>query len=385
MDHILKFILFISILLILYNHILYPLIIIILSKIKSKPCELVYDESSYPTVSFIIAAFNEENVIKDKIENTLSLYYPKDKLDIIVISDGSDDETVNIVLSYKDCGVISLHDPVRAGKTSALNRAVENANGDILVFSDANNDFSDNAIVELVKHFRSEHIGSVTGAKHIYDNKSRESAVGDGLYWKYESAIKKAESAIGSITAADGEIVAVRRDLYKPINPALINDDAAITFDIIKSGHRIIYEPKAKSYEQASKDLIDDINVKIRMTAGGFQTIIHEWRYLFPPGNWFSFTFISHKILRWITPHFMISSLISSALLSTNALYMALFLLQIMFYLVAFYGWKIRESENIPTFIYVPMYFTIMNIALFRGFIRFITGNQGVNWSKAKR
>ncbi|VAW65946.1 Glycosyl transferase, group 2 family protein [hydrothermal vent metagenome] len=387
MSTILEFILFISIFLIVYNHVIYPFIVILISEyFKKTPVAIKNDLSSQPKVSFIIAAYNEESVIKNKIDNTLSIVYPDNKLEIIVVSDGSDDSTENIVLSYKESGVLSLHDVPRAGKTSALNRAVSMASGDILVFSDANNDFSTNAVLELVKHFDDETIGAVTGAKHIYTNSSREAAVGDGLYWKYESVIKMAESTIGSITAADGEILAVRKRLYKPINPVLINDDAAITFDIIKSGHRIIYEPEAKSYEQASADLADDIDVKIRMTAGGFQTVVYEWRYLFPPRSWFSFTFISHKVLRWLTPHFMLLTLLCSAVLSSEyPIYIVLLVMQIVFYSIALYGWSIRQSNNISTAIYIPMYFTVMNIALFKGFIRFIRKNQGVNWNKAKR
>ncbi len=406
MENMLKIILLLSLFLIVYNHFLYPLLIVVLSKIinnrhisivgapeadsdKSIHAEDIVKLMAYPKVSFIIAAYNEENVIRDKLDNTLSLNYPDNSFEIIVVSDGSDDRTADIVKPFSESGVISLHEDARSGKTSALNRAVSNASGEILVFSDANNDFSTNAIIELVKHFCDDAIGAVTGAKHIYRSDDRESAVGDGLYWKYESYIKTAESKLGSITAADGEIVAVRKNLFKPINPELINDDAAITFDIIRSGHRIIYEPEARSYEQASEDLIDDINVKIRMTAGGYQTISHEWKYLFPPLNWFSFSFISHKILRWITPHLMlltfISSMLLSILLSASTVYFLVFLAQIAFYLIAFYGWSQRKTSSMSTFIYIPMYFTVMNIALFIGFIRFMKKKQGVNWVKARR
>jgi len=406
MENMLKIILFMSLFLIVYNHILYPLLVVLLAKILDDRQASIIDDPTasyeththmedaiklmtYPKVSFIIAAYNEEKVIKDKLDNTLALNYPDNDFEIIVVSDGSDDKTVDIVKSFSDSGVISLHEDARSGKTSALNRAVLNASGDILVFSDANNDFSSNAVVKLVKHFSDNAIGGVTGAKHIYTSESRESAVGDGLYWKYESFIKKAESRLGSITAADGEIVAIRKSLYKPVNPELINDDAAITFDIVRSGHRIIYEPEARSYEQASEDLYDDINVKIRMTAGGYQTISYEWKYLFPPLNWFSFSFISHKVLRWITPHLMLLTFITSMLLSTlfsaSIVYLFLLVAQLVFYLISLYGWNQRKSGNMPTLIYIPMYFTVMNIALFMGFIRYISNNQGVNWVKARR
>lgn len=375
-----------SVFLIVYNYIIYPAVIIVLSKIITDNHSMPEtDLTAHPHVSFIIAAYNEEAVIKNKLENTLRLNYPVDKLEIIVVSDGSNDSTSDIVLSFKDKGVIGLHDPVRAGKSSALNRAISISSGEILVFSDANNDFSQDAIINLVKHFSDNKIGAVTGAKHIYESDSREASVGDGLYWRYESMIKRAESSLGSITAADGEIVSVRKKLFKPIESFLINDDAAITFDIIKSGHRMIYEPQAKSYEQASKDLIDDMNVKIRMTAGGFQTLSHERKYLFPPRTWFAFGFLSHKMLRWITPHLMLLTLLVSILLSGNGLYLLFLALQVVFYMLSLYGWLIRKTNKIKTWSYVPMYFTVMNIALFSGFVKYISNDYAVNWKKAKR
>jgi len=369
-----------------FNYFLYPLIIIALSKVLTdKHLDNIDELYTLPKVSLIIAAYNEEKVIRGKIENSLKLLYPEDKFEIIVVSDGSNDETHNIVRSYSDYNVISLHDNERNGKSAALNRGVEISTGEIIVFSDANNDFSENAITKLIQHFSDETVGAVTGAKHIYDGDDRESAQGDGLYWKYESAIKKAESHLGSITSGDGEIFAVRKSLFKPINKNLINDDASITFDIVKSGYRVLYEPEAGSYEDASIDLIDDFHVKVRMTAGGYQTIKHEFNYLFPPKSTFSIQFICHKVLRWLAPHFLLVIFILSLLLSSNNFYLLLFLAQIIFYSIALYGWKNRKLNNLPSYIYITMYFTLMNTALFYGFLRHLKGNQKVQWRKAER
>jgi cellulose synthase/poly-beta-1,6-N-acetylglucosamine synthase-like glycosyltransferase len=375
-----------SVFLIIYNYLFYPVAINIASKVRSDPhlnkIDLNFD---LPTVSFIIAAYNEEKVIERKIKNTFELDYPKAKFQFIIVSDGSADATHKIASRYKKEGLLVLHQPERGGKSAALNRASKLATNEIIIFSDANNDFSKNAIRELVKHFSDPVIGAVTGAKHIYANSSRESSVGDGLYWKYEAFIKKAESYLGSITAAEGEILAVRKKLLKPIDPSNINDDAAITFDIVKSGFRILYEENALSQEEASTDLVDDINVKIRMTAGGFQTIANEFSFLFPPRNWFSFTFISHKVLRWITPHLMIVILLANLFLLEQNSFRILLAGQIIFYGTALYGWLNRNRVDLGTIFYVPMYFTIMNIALFRGFLRYLTGGQKVTWEKASR
>ncbi|MBT4195524.1 MAG: glycosyltransferase family 2 protein [Gammaproteobacteria bacterium] len=377
--------LFICVFLFMYNYFFYPFLIILISKLRTdKHHSYATKDNALPVVSLIIAAYNEEKVIEDKILNSLKLDYPSELFEIIVVSDGSDDSTNKIVEKFADKKVVSLHQFERKGKSAALNRAVENAQGVILVFSDANNDFSEDAIKHLVKHFNDEKIGAVTGAKKIYESNSREASKGDGLYWKYESAIKKAESQLGSITASEGEILAVRKSMFKPIDPTLINDDAAITFDLVKSGYRVLYEIDAVAYEQASIDLIDDINVKIRMTSGGFQTISREKKFLFPPKNWFAFSFISHKLLRWLAPHLLILIFFLSIISLENTLVKGFLLLQILFYVISLYGWFNRKT-SLPGWIYIPMYFTVMNIALLLGFIRYFNKAQGVNWTKAKR
>ncbi len=383
-ENLLLVILILSVLLFGYNYFGYPLFIIWQSKRTNDPhTDLDIDKKVTPAVSFIIAAYNEEKVIEQKIKNTLELDYPKDKLQIIIISDGSDDSTPTIVEKYAE--IKGMHVPERGGKSAALNRAITEADGDIIVFSDANNDFSVDSIYHLVKHFADESIGAVTGAKHIYTNADRQSSSGDSLYWKYESKIKEAESNLGSITAAEGEILAVRRSLYNPIESFKVNDDAAITFDLIKSGYRVLYEPQAKAYEQASIDLMDDFNVKIRMTFGGFQTMSIEKSYIFPPKTWFAFTFISHKVLRWFAPHFLIAIFCCSLALSNFPLINLFLWTQIAFYLLAFYGWKNRTTNSLPSWIYIPTYFTCMNTALFYGFIRYIKDSSKVEWKKAER
>jgi len=336
-------------------------------------------------VSLIIAAYNEERVIRSKIENSLSLNYPLKQLEIIIVSDGSDDLTHDIALEFEQRGVKALHNPERKGKSAALNRAVEHALGDIIIFSDANNDFNKDSIEQLVRHFADERIGGVTGAKHVYEDNTREAAKGDNLYWKYESAIKKAESQLGSITSGDGEIFAVRKSLFNPIDTSMINDDAFITFDLIKQNYRVIYETSAESYEKASQNLIEDFNVKVRMAAGGYQTVVAEWSFLFPPLNWFAISFILHKVLRWLAPVFLVSIYLIPVFFFTEPFYFIIFVLQTLFYGISLYGWIERKKAHLPSFIYIPMYFSVMNLALAVGFYRFISGQQKVQWRKAKR
>lgn len=369
-----------------YHYLLYPLAVILIAK-----CTAHRDTSKFalrdnrPSISLIVAAYNEEKVIARKIENSLALDYPRGLLQIVVISDGSNDGTQAIVEKYRERGVVSMHEPTRRGKTAALNRAVHAARGEIILFSDANNDYNPDAVRALISNFAEPSVGGVCGIKHIHDARDRESSKGDSLYWRYESAIKLAESRLGSITNGDGEIFAIRRVLYEPMDEMVINDDAELTLRIVQKGYRVLYEPGAESYEYASIDIRDDFFVKVRMVAGGFQTIARHAAFLFPPRNWFTFAFLSHKVLRWTAPIFLITMLAASLALAAAPLYASFLGLQLGFYGLATIGWLLRGRGFMPTVIYVPFYFCAMNTAAFFGLVRHLRGAQQVQWRKAKR
>jgi len=383
-----KIVVNLSIFLILYNYLIYPVAVIGLAaafrvlrreKPDSKP------EIYSKTVTFVIAAYNEERVIEQKILNTLEIDYPKELFEIIVVSDGSDDRTPELVKQFADSGVRLLHHPERRGKTAALNRAVDAATGEIVVFSDANNDFTKDAVKKLVRNFADPVIGGVCGAKRIKQNSERDSSSGDSLYWKYESAIKSAESQIGSITGADGEIFAIRKDLYHAIDESVINDDAEITLSIVQQNYRVIYDMEAESHEEASIRIKDDFNVKVRMVAGGFQTIRRWPVQTLLPVSWHAFAFLSHKVLRWLAPLFMIVAFFGTLALSGNIIYRVLFLLQLPIYIAAMIGVLRKSKGEMPAYIYVPFYLVVMNAAAFMGLIRFLGKKQNTRWSKAER
>lgn len=380
--------LILSLTLVLYHYLIYPIGMVYLAqfnRFRQPPVTTKRPTSAQlPKVSLIIAAYNEERVIEQKIANSLALNYPAKKLEIIVVSDGSDDTTPHLVSAYADRGVISLHEPERRGKTAALNRAVERAGGEMIVFSDANNDFNPDAIRALVAPFTDPAVGGVNGVKRIRADGEREAAAGDGFYWLYESVLKQAESDLGSITGADGEIFAMRKSLFEPIDTSLINDDAALTFQLVKGGHRILYEPGAVSYEAGSIQIEDDFQVKVRMVAGGFQTLAREAAYLLPPRNAFSWQFLSHKMLRWLMPELLVILFFSSVGYADNPLIRLLLVLQIGFYLLALVGWS-RRGQSLPFWLYFPFYFVAMNSAALFGLIRFLKGQQSTLWAKAKR
>lgn len=368
--------------LIVYHYFLFPIITLCLAGIRNRA---VKQQEIYPEVTLIIAAYNEERVIDEKITNSFELEYPVEKLDIIIVSDGSTDRTPEIVTSYQGKGIVGLFEPSRRGKTAALNRAVERASGEIVVFSDANSMYDRRAIKMLVRNFFDSSVGGVCGRKSIVENEERESSRGDSLFWNIESAVKIRQSRISSITTGDGEIFAIRRKLYSKIPEEIINDDTAITFNIIRQGYRVIYEPEAISLEEASRVLKDDFNVKARMVMGGYQTIAIHAGMLFPPRNFFAIQFISHKALRWIMPILLLFLLISNVFI-LHGFYLYFLWLQLAFHLCGIAGYLMKIFAYNMRIFYLPLYYYTMNLAALLGLIYFIKRKAGVSiWKKPER
>lgn len=360
----------------------YPLTLMLLAALRRSPAGA--QAAGGERVALVIAAFNEERVIAAKIENALSLDYEPEKFQVVVVADGSSDRTAEIARGFNDPRVICLHEPERRGKSHALNRAVAASDADVLVLSDANNFYSKDAIRLLVARLREPGVGGATGAKKIYASRDRAASGGDGLYWRYESKIKLAESRLGGTVTADGEIFALRRADYRPIPPSVINDDMYLTFRLVEAGQRVVYEPAAVAVEEASMTIREDFNTKVRMIAGGMQSIRSEWRTIFCSG-WFSLKFASHKLLRWLMPLVLATLLVSSGLLAGEQVYRALFAAQVLFYLLAALGWMLNARNARPAFAYVPFYFVAMNFAAAGGLWRYLRGRHSVLWSKAAR
>jgi cellulose synthase/poly-beta-1,6-N-acetylglucosamine synthase-like glycosyltransferase len=377
-----------SLALLVLHYLGYPLAMLLAAnraRARSSASESARERATtVPSITFIIAAYNEERVLAAKLRNTLSLEYPRSKMQVIVAAQGSTDGTAAIAGSFAGEGVLVLHSRERRGKTAALNEAVAASTGELLVFSDANNEFEKTALARLTAHFAAPQIGGVTGLKQIRPSGDREASVGDGLYWKYEAAIKTAESELGSITAADGEIFAMRRELFRPMDPSLINDDAALTLAIVQAGKRLVYDPTAKSFEDASITIGDDFNVKVRMVSGGFQTLHRNWRFLFSPWEPFAWKFFFHKTLRWTAPEFLILLFVGTATQLHQPKFAALFLAQCLFYSTALLGAAMRWlTGKIPRALYVPFYFCAMNLAALLGLYRYLSGT--TTWRKALR
>jgi cellulose synthase/poly-beta-1,6-N-acetylglucosamine synthase-like glycosyltransferase len=363
-----------------YHYVGFPLLVYVVSRMRPRP---VRTADVTPRVTMIVAAFNEESVIRDKCENCLNLDYPREQLEIIVAADGSTDQTVRIVEEYADRGIRVLHEPGRKGKTSALNRAATHATGDVLFFSDANTIYDPDTLRTLMRNFADPDVGGVCGRKVIRMHAQRTASRGENAFWSYESFLKGSESLAGSIATADGEIFAMRRDLFQTMPAEVVHDDMFLTLRIVEQGHRVVYEPDATSAEYASKNLRDEFHLKVRYASAGYQILTLFQHMLLPPRSWFAAEFLSHKLLRWAGFALLIILFAMSAILP-GTFYHIVFLAQIVFYLAAFAGWLIHGRINAGP-LYFPLYFAMGNLAGLYGFARWMTTGQQTQWRRAER
>jgi len=392
--------------LLLYAYIGYPLVLFAFASAAQMVKDIRYiikrgerrtnpDALDWPAVSMIIPAYNEAEVIREKIENCLALDYPRERLEIIVASDGSSDGTAEIVREYADRGITLIDCKERSGKATVLNRTVERAAHDILIMSDANTMYEPRALRHLVKHFTDPRVGAVVG-EMILQSISDEHK-GEVQYWRYEVVLKFMENKLGAILGANGGLYAIRRELYTPIPINTLNDDFLIPLRIREGGYRQVYSPEARATEATAKSVKSEAVRKVRIAAGNIQSMVILWRLLNPLRGWIAFTFWSHKILRWFAPFFMIGAFVLNALLvpwarllsaeawGREAAYTVLFALQAAFYGTALVGAFAAEYPIIRKLCGVQYYFTAMNIALLKGFFRFIRRAQKVTWTKIER
>ena len=391
----LKILFWALLIIIFYTYIGYGILLWIMVKIK----RLIFIKNNtkiilnpLPEVTLLIPAYNERNYVNKKMENTMRLNYPKDKLKIVWVTDGSSDGTNSMLEAYHN--VQLFHRNERKGKINAINRVMPHVKTPIVIFSDANTNLGVNSIIHIVNGFNNDKVGCVSGEKRIV-NKASDSAAGagEGLYWKYESRLKQWDAELYSAVGAAGELFAFRTELYKEVEPDTILDDFIISLRIAQQGYLIQYNSEAYAVETASANVKEELKRKIRISAGGIQSVIRLKSLLniFKYGL-LSFQYISHRVLRWtITPlcllllipvSFMLASVDG---LSNYAFYNIVFWLQITFYVSALLGWFLENNSTRIKLLFVPYYFFIMNLAVILGFFRHIGNNQSVNWERAKR
>ncbi len=342
-----------------------------------------------PSCTLIIAAYNEESFIRDKILNTLALEYDPRKLEIIIITDGSDDKTPEIVAEYPQIKL--MHDHPRRGKAAAMHRAITNSSSEIITFSDANTYLNLTALINIAKHYSDSDVGAVAGEKRIYvDELSDANTAGEGFYWRYESALKKWDSELYSTVGAAGELFSVRRELYHEVPSDTVLDDFMISMQVAAMGYKIKYEPEAFALESASENIAEELKRKTRIAAGGIQSIVRLAHLLniFRYGV-LSFQYISHRVFRWtITPFLLIIVLILNIPLAINPIspiYMFLLLGQLTFYFLAILGWILEEKHLRIKILFIPYYFCVMNYAILVGIEKYFSGEQSSVWDKARR
>jgi cellulose synthase/poly-beta-1,6-N-acetylglucosamine synthase-like glycosyltransferase len=354
--------------------------------IKPLPSE---DLDGLPSCTLIIAAYNEEYFIEQKISNSLQLNYPEGKLKLLFVTDGSSDKTPDIIARYPQIQL--LHKPERAGKIAAVHRAMEYVDTDAVVFTDANTFLNKDALIKICRHYSDATVGAVAGEKRVHiDENADASAAGEGFYWKYESALKKWDSELYSVVGAAGELFSVRRSLYQPVEPDTVLDDFMISMLIAAKGYRIIYEPDAYATETASENVSEELKRKVRIAAGGIQSILRLKKLFNPfPYPVLSFQYVSHRVLRWtITPFLLILSFILNIVLALEpgeTAMQGLLLAQVLFYLLALLGMIMEKRQLRIKVLFIPYYFCVMNYAVLAGIIRYFSTKQSAVWEKVQR
>jgi len=368
--------------LILYVYAGYPVLLYLYS--RTVPARQILLPDGLPRVSLLISAFNEEECIAERLENSLRLDYPEELREIIVISDQSSDRTDEIVAGFADRGVKLLRMGERGGKTLGINAGVSASSSGIVIFSDANAMYCGDAIRALIAPFSDPNIGAVVGESTYADT---DSAAGESesLYWRYETAIKMMESRAGSVVGGDGAIYAVRRSLYRSMGADALSDFVN-PLQVVEQGFRCVYEPEAKSVEDVAGSFEKEFSRKVRIVNRGWRATMSLKRLLNPVRHGlFAWQLISHKLLRWLVPLFL-ALLVTTNILLLNSEpgYFIAIAAQMIFYGLAMAGAILRKRADLALALYVPYYFCLVNIASARGIIEAYVGKTYATWSTAR-
>ncbi|MGC9359423.1 MAG: glycosyltransferase family 2 protein [Anaerolineae bacterium] len=357
-----------------YVYLGYPLIMALWARLAPRPHERA---EILPPISLIIPAYNEAGCIIEKLRNSLALSYPPDRLEILVATDGSTDGTEQLASSVQDPRIHLLHQPQRLGKAAALARAARLAHGELLVFTDANAMLSADALMQLVPHFADPSVGAVGGVKRV------QGGDGEGLYWRYENALKRWESAVGSVMGVPGELWAVRAKLYEPLPPGTILDDWAASMRLVAQGWRVLHVSEAIAYEAPPTSLRASWERRVRIAAGGWQGILRlggPMRFASLATWW---QCVSHRGLRWmVVPWLWLPLAIANIALASHPFYLAACLLQWLLYDMAFVGGLLASHGMTRPGLTAAFYLVFTNAAAAMGSYRYLAGKQPAAWRK---
>lgn len=366
-------------------------------KILGKEFKKYNDPTFLPKVTLVVPAYNEMSCIEAKVKNTFGLDYPADLMEVLFVTEGSNDGTSEYINSLKSnhSNLRMIGGDTRRGKIEAMNIAIKTINTPIVIFTDANTNLNNQVIKNIVRHFQDPVVGAVAGEKRIETEGSEAAAgAGEGLYWKYESFLKKLDTELYSVVGAAGELFAVRTHLFGEVEKDTLLDDFIVSLRIAASGYRVIYEPNAYASERPSFSIQEEMKRKIRIAAGGFQSIArldYLWN-IFRFGL-LSFQYVSHRAMRWAVAPFCLPLIFLLNLIlffvDTNLIkqptYQLIMLAQIAFYLMAIIGYYLENKKIRVKALFVPFYFSFMNYCAIKGYFRYRNGLTSGIWEKAKR
>ncbi|HOI31160.1 MAG: glycosyltransferase family 2 protein [Bacteroidales bacterium] len=391
----LKVIFWVLLFLVFYTYLGYGILLFLMVRIKRLfKREITVNQDYEPEVTLFVAAYNEKDYADKKVANGFELDYPQEKIKQLWVTDGSDDGTPELLIKYADKGIEVYHENVRGGKIGAMNRGMQFVKTPIVIFSDGNTILGKESVRRIVNLFSNPKVGCVSGEKRIFSKEKDTAAGTEGIYWKYESTLKKWDAELYSVVGAAGELFAIRTELFEEVEKDTLLDDFIISLRVAMKGYTIQYDPEAYAIETASADVKEELKRKVRIAAGGIQSIIRLSPLLdiFKYGM-LSFQYISHRVLRWtLAPLSLPLILIINALIAYYAgfrnfadFYVLLFYGQLLFYTLALLGWYLENKAIKVKALFIPYYFFIMNYAVLLGMKRYFKGSQSVNWERAKR
>lgn len=378
-------VIYITVGVIAYPYVIYPLMSFLISLFSTRQQFAAY----YPSITVVIAAYNEIDCIQQKLDNTYSLHLPPGLLQVIVITDGSTDGTDTVV--SRDGRAMLLHAIDRKGKAAAINSAIAKSKHDIVIFTDANTMLNKDAFTELVKNFQDPMIGAVAGEKRVMTRANTGSTAAEGFYWKYESKLREWDSKAHAVTGAVGELYAIRRELLQPIPADTICEDLLITMRVIsEEGKRVVYEPHAFGSEWVSETINDEWKRKVRIAAGSIQYFQQlKLMQFFRAHTFAAFQLISRKLFRWLVVPYALLVLLGAAffaIFQTNSTWVTgICISQFVFYGWALLGYFFVEHKGLPAFFFFPFYFLMANMAIIAGTWQYLNGKSFVLWDRAKR
>ena len=370
---------------VLYTYVGYAVVVGLWARLAGRPPAAAAG-SFEPPVTLVVPAYNEADILADKVRNCQELNYPAGQLQLLFVTDGSTDNSAEVLAQFPQ--VQHLHSAARAGKSMAENHAIQHVSTPIVVFTDCNTVLNPDAVREMVRHYADPKVGAVSGEKRVLSD-GTASGAGEGLYWRYESFLKQCDSDIKSLMGAAGELVSFRTELFQHLEADTILDDFVQSMRIVGDGYRVVYEPRAYAAEPPSFSLKEEMKRKVRICAGGWQAMSR----LLPLGNPFrqpvvAFLYLSHRVLRWtLTPLLLALLLPLSAVLALRwgGVYWLALAGQLAFYGAALLGWLRAARGQAAGPLLVPLYFTLMNVAVFQGAARFLRRAQPAAWDKARR